>query len=80
MSTSTANSRLNLNLAYLESVLNRDEEVLRRKVLQLIKKFNHGSTKVSRYGITVDVFVEFERLIDQASPNQVKEALEILRA
>lgn len=60
--------------AALERLLNSDREVLRRRLLQGIKRLNHGDRVVSRHGIRVDVVREMERFLGNASDEEVHEA------
>jgi hypothetical protein len=66
-------------LAKLAEYNKSNREVLRRKVVQLVRELNGGSTTIGYGPIRVDIFVEFERSLQRLSDGQVSRALVILR-
>lgn len=56
-----------------------DREVLRRKVVQLVREFNGGEMGVRFGPFTFNIASEFEQRLRGLSDAQVKHALAILR-
>jgi len=56
-----------------------DREVLRRKIWRGIKELNGGSTRVSVFGVGIDIVGQLEGFLRNATDAQVRKALEIMR-
>jgi len=73
-------AEIDARLARFAGEIDSDREVLRRKVGQLLRKFNRGESKVSFYGLaSIDLVVEFERRLNLMSDSEVRDALAIVR-
>lgn len=77
MSQST--SEMDRKLAALSNAVNSDRETLRRKLWKLLTMLNHGSQYVSRYGISVNVVNEMEKLLATTDDKTVSGILAVLR-
>jgi hypothetical protein len=64
-------------LAYLEAENARD--IIRDKLSKLLVVFNNGSVVIKRYGLSVNVLSEFDKLMYSASNGDAIKALRILR-
>lgn len=75
-----SSGEIDARIARFSAQIDSDREILRRKVGQLLRKFNRGESKISLYGLaSIDLVVEFERRLNLMSDSEVREALAIVR-
>lgn len=77
MSLGEVNDRLARFAARINNPSERDQ--LRSKVQQLVRELNGGVTTVQYGPLHIDIFVQFERMLNGLSDSKVSRALQILR-